>query len=549
MASENPSDTNIYHNSEKEVIPCDPNPDLVDYIRCRISDLNVEYLLRFRNLRQLDITTSVGSDLILNLERLSSLSSLTCLKIFGMRIRNLSALHRLPNLEKLVFYGIHSVPIVQITEGDQGLEGDSMESGLEDLSLLSSPDSKLGTLILRLCPDVGALSAISKMKILHTLKLELVDQWEDSTSVPIWLGDLNYVTTLQLKWDGNNMKDIGLNRLVNLISLNLGTSRSIDIAALPSLTNLRSLRLNGLSSEEPLDIAVLSQIANLRELTLMGHILNIDSVNELVNLRELTLICRLPDMSPLTLINLKKLVIEFIGCDLSIVGQLTELEHLYYCTDRSINTAHISKLTKLRHLELIIADYGGEIPTCDISGLIDLTKLEYLNLNIDLNDITPIRNLTNLRELLLCPMYTRTDTYPIDLSNLSNMVELRVLDLSYNVLTNLNHLVNLVKLKELLLIETKISDIGALGELRYLVKLTLPKSVNSGLLDTAHINKIIFTDNDLLIPVIDEEGNEKMIEIRVPSSCSGKEFIELLRKVKGFADGGSGRLTKGATMK
>lgn len=100
------------------------------------------------------------------------------------------------------------------------------------------------------------------------------------------------------------------------------------------------------------------------------------------------------------------------------------------------------------------------MPITDLSPLSELTSLEVLNLDIQrVTDLSPLRYLTNLRVLSL------NDNLVTDLSPLSYLTNLEVLNLNNNRVSDLSPLSSLTNLQRLYLGSNRIMDIGSLRPL------------------------------------------------------------------------------------
>lgn len=150
----------------------------------------------------------------------------------------------------------------------------------------------------------------------------------------------------------------------------------------------------------------------------------------------------------------------------------------------------VENLTNLRELNLA-ANY-----LVDITPVANLTNLTYLNLMVNkISDITPLVNLTNLTDLLcalndiidITPLANLTnvtyltlyENHIIDITPLENLTNVTYLDISDNEICDIMPLTNLTNLSILNLCGNPISDITALGNLTNLTMLVL----NVGILE------------------------------------------------------------------
>lgn len=111
----------------------------------------------------------------------------------------------------------------------------------------------------------------------------------------------------------------------------------------------------------------------------------------------------------------------------------------------------------------------------DLSGIEYMTQLQYLDLGTDassntnnyISDLSPLRSLTNLTDLIL------THNSISDLSPLSGLYNLKYLELYNNNISNLKPLAGLNKLDRLLLNFNKVTDITVVKDLPGLTVLFL----------------------------------------------------------------------------
>ena len=150
---------------------------------------------------------------------------------------------------------------------------------------------------------------------------------------------------------------------------------------------------------------------------------------------------------------------------LSDVWELRSLEMEAKNASTITNISALSELTNLTVLEL---PCGLQ----DISPLRSLTNLQYLYLeNNQISDFSALSNLTNLRSLTL---YNNQISDISALSSaLSGLTNLKRLNLSINQISDISALSGLVSLEQLQLGSNQISDISALSSLSNLKRLDL----------------------------------------------------------------------------
>jgi len=183
----------------------------------------------------------------------------------------------------------------------------------------------------------------------------------------------------------------GLANLKALKTLKISKINITDISALSELTNLEYLIIGN----NP--ISDLSPIARLTNLTVLWipntQVTDIEPLRNLVNLEELNLFNMpnaIEDLSPLAeLRNLKDLRIglrqynQSRGSQLQAVGHLTNLETLLMeiYTDESNDISPLSNLVNLKELVLNGGAPGGVFNLSDLSPLRHLRKLESVNIS------------------------------------------------------------------------------------------------------------------------------------------------------------------------
>ena len=148
--------------------------------------------------------------------------------------------------------------------------------------------------------------------------------------------------------------------------------------------------------------------------------------------------------------------------------------------------------TNLTHLDLAAQYWSPEQhqwihlnEISDLSPLVGLTKLTYINIPTDSNitDLSPLSDLSNLTELRL---WNNNIT---DLSPLSGLINLRLLDVSSNdKLSDLSPLSSLTNLTHLSLYFNNITDIAALSTLTNLKHLNL--DYNNGIPDITPLTNL-----------------------------------------------------------
>jgi len=330
-----------------------------------------------KNVNHLSILHSPGLD-FRNIDMLTKLTSLT---LSNCHIKNVTPLKNLINLEKLDLSGNFISDI----------------SPLNNLTKLT---------YLNLSSAWGyELVNLNKLTNLKELMIKVVDLYHIEN-----LTNLEYLFAQYMSIIDNDIRSLG--KLTKLKILNLSNrsfifNDNIDLTPLGNLTNLKTLTMNLIVTNE--NIVVLEKLVNLKRLYLEeNRIGNISSLRNLVKMKELSLENNtVRDVTPL--------------------GNLVNLDYL----NLGRNEIH------------------------DITPLRNLVNLEYLNLGSnDIDDITPLRNLVNLEYLNIWNNNLR------DVTPLGNLVNLSYLNLERNnIFTLPNNIVNLVVLNNFIFDQERIGNL------------------------------------------------------------------------------------------
>ena len=195
------------------------------------------------------------------------------------------------------------------------------------------------------------------------------------------------------------------------------------------------------------------------------------SRNDLLSLTELQVEYRSfsdPGLEPLAECqNLKKLEIygmnSEMGVDLTPLSYLTNLDFLRITGVNLDDLLPLGELTELHKLEL-----SSSWTLSDLSPLSRLSNLEELNLSGNrISDLKPLERLTHLKKLDL------TDNQLFDLEPLRQLNELTMLNISDNRISDLAPLSNLPQLKEAFLGFNQIQDISIVSNWECLERLRL----------------------------------------------------------------------------
>ena len=297
-------------------------------------------------------------------------------------------------------------------------------SGLTNLTSLSLGGSKL--------TDISAVSGLTNLTTLSLSSHSLTDISAVS--------GLTNLTTLSLS--SHSLTDISaVSGLTNLTTLNLWSIGVTDISALSGLTNLTTLYMDALYSRSSFtDISALSGLTNLTTLNLRGSFTDISALSGLTNLTSLNLEGYFTDISALSgLTKLTELVMVFPvrtrTCQ--AIGTWSG----FPTTPRISNISALSGLTKLTYLNL-----KGQSIT-DISALSGLTKLTHLYLGPVYVDHTAgtslgqtARYYTREYQTVDCGSLPDLSNSISNISALSGLTNLTVLDLTFNVISDLSPL-------------------------------------------------------------------------------------------------------------
>ncbi|MEJ9411417.1 leucine-rich repeat domain-containing protein, partial [Schinkia azotoformans] len=151
----------------------------------------------------------------------------------------------------------------------------------------------------------------------------------------------------------------------------------------------------------------------------------------------------------------------------------------------------------------------GENNIDDLSPLTNLTNLELLNASYNqIEDVTLINLLKQLIELDLSNNLIKFNSFSLFNANMgeenfstmsisnpfSKLKKLKVLDLSNNQITDISNLSELTNIEELKLSENKIQDISALNQLTNLTALGIPYNEISNINSLSELTKLKYLD-------------------------------------------------------
>ena len=247
---------------------------------------------------------------------------------------------------------------------------------------------------------------------------------------------------IALNLEQNNITDIGcLKDFTKLTRLDLNHNQISDINAVAGLTNLTTLSLY---HNQIRDINAVAGLTNLTKLWLShNQISDINAVAGLTNLTELSLY-------------------QNQISDINAVAGLTNLTTLWLSQNQISDINAVAGLTNLTELSL----YQNQISDINaVAGLTNLTELSlYQN---QISDINAVAGLTNLIELSL------SQNQISDINAVAGLTNLTKLYLYQNQISDINAVAGLTNLTELYLYQNQISDINAVAGLTNLTELWL----------------------------------------------------------------------------
>lgn len=202
----------------------------------------------------------------------------------------------------------------------------------------------------------------------------------------------------------NHIADVGpLRYLSQLTSLDLSNNPVTDLSPLVYLTNLSDLWLDDMAPIP--ELTPLRDLPSLRALSITyGTLSKPESLNTLTNIRELIGTATIDDAS--------------------LVGSLTQLQHLELGYLALTNPNELSKLANLTYLDVLDMGLTSAAPFAALTELVHLDLRESPIL-----DLGPLQNLTGLHELGLFAC-SATDIKPLvdnqglssgDVIDISNM--------------------------------------------------------------------------------------------------------------------------------
>ena len=289
------------------------------------------------------------------------------------------------------------------------------------------------------------------------------------------LATLTNLTLLSL-WN-NRVTDVSpLGSLTSLTYLNLANNRVRDLSP---LANLKSLEVLDLFDNAVEDVVPLAGLENLKELTLTDNrVVDLSPLTGLTELRTVLLKGNpIRDFTPLSGLNLTDLKYDAVS---DSAGQARSSEA--WMPDPALRAAIRGEigllpdipLTKKKMLRLDYL-YAHDKGILDITGLEFATNLRELHLSH--NPITDLRPLSNLTQLVGLHLW-HVPVHPtdLDLRPLVNLINLEMLSLEGNWISDIRPLMGLKKLRRLHLSNNQIEDVSPLAGLTELWQLWLERN-------------------------------------------------------------------------
>ena len=527
----NLKELNLWAN---DIVDVSALTDLVNLEILTLGSNNISDITALAGLVKLERLSLSGND-ISDVSALSGLVNLLALSLGNNSIADVSPLANLVGLERLF---ISENPVANagvlypLTQQDPPVAIDI------DVSVIEIPDEKLAFALRRVLDlEADDNITIEEMQRLDSIFGAPADRSDDARVLvrrkpPRPVSHTYGVGLKQERLHGIN--DLtGLEYATNLRFLHLYSVGDIsDFSPIQNLSDLISLRLEG---GEISDISFLS--SNLESLTRLGFprnsIEDISPVANLVNLEQLSLDNNnIEDISPLeNLVNLGYLYITDNNIeDVSPLANLVDLAWLYLANNPILDTSPIFPLLKanggkikldsidIEVIEPVIIEFpdthlaselrrelglasDADITTGDMARLVsfhpdseesitDLTGLEYAwNITeLILDSQTELNDLTLLSTLLTLTVLDLENTSITDLSFLHSLGALTRLSLKGSGIVDVSPLEHLVNLTNLGLQSNSIVDVSPL---RSLVNLTILALQSNSIVDVSPLVDLV----------------------------------------------------------
>ncbi len=275
-----------------------------------------------------------------------------------------------------------------------------------------------------------------------------------------------------------------------VLELQSATVRAEDIAEMKKMSSLERIYLDNVTLEVD-DFSWVADFPKLTEFSCEGYLMDELDLTPFAGLTELTRLgfyqngnsvgMAVSDLSPLAgLTQMKRLDLSvgYEVTDLDALAGMTQLESLRLWGNSNNSNASgimdiggLAGMTKLTSLNVNVGDVKDFSPLAGLTSLIDLNMYgEYV-----LEDLSFLRNLTQLQNLHMSGNYSEGAPVIKDLSALSGLTKLTNLQLDVPI-TSLDGLEGLIKLRELRMYGSgsTYTDVDALANLTELVTLDLP---------------------------------------------------------------------------
>ena len=269
-----------------------------------------------------------------------------------------------------------------------------------------------------------------------------------------------------------------------------GTFTDADVETLKQLGSLKRIYLDGVTIETE-DLSWVAQFPKLTEFSCEGYLMDELDLTPFAGLTELERLgfyqngnsvgMVVNDLSPLAgMTKMKRLDLNigFEVTDLDALAGMTQLESLRLWGNSNNSNASgimdiggLAGMTKLTSLNVNVGDVKDFSPLAGLTSLIDLNMYgEYV-----LEDLSFLRNLTQLQNLHMSGNYSEGAPVIKDLSDLSGLTKLTSLQLNVPI-ASLDGLENLTKLREMRIhgSNSTYTDVDTLTNLTELVTLNLP---------------------------------------------------------------------------
>ncbi len=477
MVNEVKSADKLKYMANSECVILDYNADIYGENSFK---LNINFLLNFKKLKELDIHTGYFKDQERELtEILSKNNNLEALELYYFTLDyGLDFLSSLKNLKKLA-----------IRHSDLGR--------IPDLKLME----KIGELTqleeLDLCANgfIRDISALKKLKNLRRLNISGTNV-EDLSP----LTEMSNLKSFDFRQKIADIKYTNINALANLSNLEELYICSSEIKAeyyelMDMLKNFKDLRVlyfqgdNFGHNNKLSDFSFLENMKNMEKLGMSNtYATTLSEIKNLTKLKKLELIDFLYSSENQEISGdffEKMTELEYIDIrghslsSLSGMDNLVKLKHLSLEHISDTNYDFLKKLDKLEHLAIKYSDFsdtsllknlinieklvltGDEVS--DISGLSEMKKLKYLYLNNNkISDLSGLSGCHELEDLHL------DDNNIRDLTPLSDKFKIETLSISGNKISTLDPISKLPKVRYLSIYGNNITNVEALYEYYFL---------------------------------------------------------------------------------